>query len=172
MVNSIMDNVGNGRVQGKIVIMSEKSKSKAASRASLVLQRVKNLHAIQETWVSSLGREDLLEKGMPGEFHGQRSLASYSLWGCRESDMTERLMFSLFKAASSAAIQKQKHFISVGNKKFLPTLPKMINKFCGPSYAKAGSLCALERHVGQMTYLSGLLFSSTQGFLRKMHLFK
>ena len=48
----------------------------------------------------------------------------------------------------------------------------MINKFCGPSYAKAGSLCALERHVGQMTHLSGLLFSSTQGFLRKMYLFK
>ena len=28
---------------------------------------------------------------LPGEFHGQRSLASYSPWGCKESDMTERL---------------------------------------------------------------------------------
>ena len=26
---------------------------------------------------------------LPGEFHGQRSLAGYSLWGCRESDTTE-----------------------------------------------------------------------------------
>ena len=26
-----------------------------------------------------------------GEFHGQRSLAGCSLWGCKESDMTERL---------------------------------------------------------------------------------
>ena len=26
-----------------------------------------------------------------GEFHGQRSLADYSLWGCKESNMTERL---------------------------------------------------------------------------------
>ena len=26
---------------------------------------------------------------LPGESHGQRSLASYSTWGCRESDTTE-----------------------------------------------------------------------------------
>ena len=25
----------------------------------------------------------------PGEFRGQRSLVGYSLWGCKESDMTE-----------------------------------------------------------------------------------
>ena len=28
---------------------------------------------------------------LPGEFHGGRSLASYSPWGHKESDMTERL---------------------------------------------------------------------------------
>ena len=28
---------------------------------------------------------------LPGEFHGQRSPAGYSLWGCKESDTTERL---------------------------------------------------------------------------------
>ena len=45
--------------------------------ASLVAQLVKNLPAMQETWVQSLGWEDPLEKGMvptpvflPGEFHG------------------------------------------------------------------------------------------------------
>ena len=32
--------------------------------ASLVAQMVKNLPTMQETWVRSLGREDLLEKGM------------------------------------------------------------------------------------------------------------
>ena len=44
--------------------------------ASLVAQLVKNLSAIQETWVRSLGWEDPLEKGKattllfwPGEFH-------------------------------------------------------------------------------------------------------
>ena len=50
----------------------------------------------QKTWVQSLGREDPLEKGwlptlvfLPGKFHGQRSLAGYSLKGRKESDMTE-----------------------------------------------------------------------------------
>ena len=33
------------------------------NRASLVAQLVKNLPAMQETWVPSLGWEDLLEKG-------------------------------------------------------------------------------------------------------------
>ena len=33
-------------------------------RASLVAQLVKNLPAMWETWVRSLGWEDLLEKGM------------------------------------------------------------------------------------------------------------
>ena len=28
---------------------------------------------------------------LPGKFHGQRSLADYSPWGCKESDMTEQL---------------------------------------------------------------------------------
>ena len=26
---------------------------------------------------------------LPGEFHGQKSLVGYSLWGCKETDMTE-----------------------------------------------------------------------------------
>ena len=33
-------------------------------RASLVVQLVKKLPAMQETWVRSLGQEDPLEKGM------------------------------------------------------------------------------------------------------------
>ena len=50
-------------------------------------QMVKNLLAMHETWVRSLGQEDLLEKGMAthsdilaGEFHVQRSLVGYSPW--------------------------------------------------------------------------------------------
>ena len=34
------------------------------AQSSLVAQRVKNLLAMQETWVQSLGQEDPLEKGM------------------------------------------------------------------------------------------------------------
>ena len=66
---------------------------------SLVAQTVKNLPAMKETQGLSLGREDPLERRewqptpvfLPGEFHGQRSLAGYSPWGCKESDTAERL---------------------------------------------------------------------------------
>ena len=49
-----------------------------------------------EDQVGSLGGEDPLEKGMvpvfwPGESHGQRNRAGYSPYGCKESDMIERL---------------------------------------------------------------------------------
>ena len=54
---------------------------------TLVAQLVKNLLAMQETWVRSLAQEDSLENGMAthssilvGKFHGQRSLARHSLW--------------------------------------------------------------------------------------------
>ena len=30
---------------------------------------------------------------LPGKSHGQRSLIGYNPWGCKESDMTERLHF-------------------------------------------------------------------------------
>ena len=69
-----------------------------------MIQLVKNLPAVQaapavqEPWVQFLDQEDPLEKGMqptpvflPGEFHGQRSLAGYSPWDCKESDTTEQL---------------------------------------------------------------------------------
>ena len=55
---------------------------------------VKNLPAVQETWIRSLGWEDPPEQErlptlvfLPGEFHEQRRLAGYSSWGHKESDM-------------------------------------------------------------------------------------
>ena len=66
-------------------------------------QTVKNLPAMQETWVPSLvgkipGRRVweptavfLLENP-----HGQRSLVGYGPRGCTESDMTERLSTHVF----------------------------------------------------------------------------
>ena len=54
--------------------------------AFLVVQMVKNLPAMQESWIQSLVWEDSLEKEMqpslvslPGESHGQRSLAGQSM---------------------------------------------------------------------------------------------
>ena len=65
------------------------------SWASLVAQMVKNLPAMWETWVRSLGWEDPLEKERlptsvfwPGEFH-----VLYNAWGLKESDTTEQLHF-------------------------------------------------------------------------------
>ena len=66
------------------------------SQVSLVAQLVKNLPAMWQTQVESLGWEDLWQKGMAthssilvywhGEFHGL-----CSPWGCKELGMTKRL---------------------------------------------------------------------------------
>ena len=63
------------------------------SWASLVAQLVKNLPAMRETWVRSLGWEDTLEKEKlpfpvfwPREFHGL-----CSPWDHQELDITEQL---------------------------------------------------------------------------------
>ena len=57
---------------------------------------VKNLPAMQKTWVRSLDWEDPLEEGMATHSsilawnpHGHRGLAGYSPWGRKELDMTE-----------------------------------------------------------------------------------
>ena len=70
--------------------------SKITVGASLIAQLVKNLPAMQDTPVRSLGWEYPLEKGRlptpvfwPGESQGQGSLVGCCLWGHTESDMTE-----------------------------------------------------------------------------------
>ena len=52
----------------------------------MVAQTVKHLPTMPETWLQSLGQEDLLEKEMattpvylPGKSHGRRSLDSLSM---------------------------------------------------------------------------------------------
>ena len=45
---------------------------------------------------------------LPGDSHGRRSLAGYSLWGRRESDTTERI--SVF--SSRQLIKKQRHYFA------------------------------------------------------------
>ena len=80
----------------------------------LVAQTVKNLPAIQETWVSPLGWEDHLEKNpfqgrSPGEYPLQYScldnLMDRGAWqatvhGVAELDMTKGLILSLFSSHS------------------------------------------------------------------------
>ena len=65
-------------------------------RASLVVQMIKNLPAVQETWVRSLGWEDPLGKGMATHssiltwrIPWAEELMGYSPWGGKESAMIE-----------------------------------------------------------------------------------
>ena len=62
----------------------------------MVAQQVKNLPAIRETWVQSLGWKDSWRRERlptpvfwPGEFHGL-----YSPWRHKELDRAERLSLS------------------------------------------------------------------------------
>ena len=66
------------------------------TRGFLVAKMVRNLSTVWETQVSSLGREDTLEKGV--ETHS--SILPWteqpgSLWGCKELDTTEQLTYIL-----------------------------------------------------------------------------
>ena len=65
---------------------------------SLVAQMVKNLPAVQATWVPSLVWEDTLEEGMTTHSNilawripMDKGAWQSSPWGPKESDMTEQL---------------------------------------------------------------------------------
>ena len=80
--------------------------------ASWVAQMVKNLPAMQETQVQSLGRDDPLEKEkdthssiLAWRIPGQRSLIGYSSWCHKESDMTEWLNTLLISGTTLQFIQ-------------------------------------------------------------------
>ena len=65
----------------------------------MVAQMVKDLLTMQETWVQSLGWEDALARMgqptpvfLPGESPWTEEPGGlYSLWGCKESETTDRL---------------------------------------------------------------------------------
>ena len=88
--------------------------------ASLVAQTVKNLPAMWETWVRSLGWEDPLEKGMA--IHSsilawripwtEEPGGLYSPWGRKESDTTEPLSLSfvcMYVCEASQVVQVVKN---------------------------------------------------------------
>ena len=94
-------------------------------------QLVKNLPAMWETWVQSLGWEDPLEKGKaiptpvfwPGGFHGL-----YSPWGRKESDTIEplplRFTSYIRSNASGGAVLVKVSLNIIGPLSFpSPTLP-------------------------------------------------
>ena len=64
---------------------------------------IKNLPTMQETWIRSLGQEDLWRREwkptpvfLPGKSQGWRSLVGPNSWGLEESDTTERLTHAHF----------------------------------------------------------------------------
>ena len=60
-----MTKVGSGISFASLFLLKDlKIKSSSLERDSLVAQMVKNLPAMQETWVQSLGWEDPLEEDM------------------------------------------------------------------------------------------------------------
>ena len=69
-------------------------------------QMVKNLPAVQETRVQSLGKIPWRRKWqptpifLPGKVHGLRSLVDDSPWGRKESDTTEQLTYTSFPLGS------------------------------------------------------------------------
>ena len=83
------------------------------SWASLLAQMVKNLPTRWETRVRSLAWEDPWRRGhgnplqysCPENPHGQRSLAGYSPWGCKESDMTEQVSTSAILNCSKSHVE-------------------------------------------------------------------
>ena len=86
-------------------------------------QMVKNLPAMQVIWIQSLGWEDPLGKEMAttpvflsGKSLGQRSLVGYSLWGHKESDITEQLTLSY---ATSGPNSEKPGFYSRGVLEYL-----------------------------------------------------
>ena len=91
----------------------------------LVVQTVKTLPAARETQVQSLGRGGIPRRRewqptpvfLPGEFHGQRSPAGYSLWGRKEWDTTKRnsvCLVSLHTRMSALSIPINK---SIGSRR-------------------------------------------------------
>ena len=69
--------------------------------ASLVVQRLKHLAAMWETWIRSLGQEDPMEKEMATRssilawrISWMEELGGLQSMGHKESDTTERLHFT------------------------------------------------------------------------------
>ena len=76
------------------------------------LRGLKSLPAMRQTWVRSLGWDDLWRRKwnptpvfLPGKSHEWKSLVGYSPWGHKELDTTERLHFTSSLLAYLDALQ-------------------------------------------------------------------
>ena len=87
------------------------------SWASLVVQMINNLPAMRETWVQSLGWKIWRRAWqptlvfLPGESPRTEEPGDYSLWDCKESDMTDDL-------------STEQHLVWIQSLRFLLSLPR------------------------------------------------
>ena len=95
---------------------------------SPVAQIVKNLPAMQETWIWPLGQEDSLEKGkathsssiLAWRISWTRSLVGYSTWGRKESNILT-LSSNFMALATSQMLMTPRFISSLGLSPELPT---------------------------------------------------
>ena len=123
------------------------------SRASLVAQMVKNLPAMWETWVWSLGWEDPLEEGFgnPLQYSCLENSMDrrYGPWGHKELNMNEQLTLPLF-----IVIMLIHSFLLVNIWLFLGCLPSA-QDYAGPEGESDESLGQWQRSWGSRWTLAG-----------------
>ena len=126
--------------------------NKNSIRASLEAQMVKNLPGSRrhgfDPWVGKIPwRREWRYTPVfwPGEYHGQKSLVGYSLWGRKESDMTEWLTHTYThknrirkksKTSGSISATKREVFAKLSGKEFAcnagdPTLTPGLGRSAG-----------------------------------------
>ena len=91
-------------------------------------QLVKNLHAVWETWVQSLGWEDPLEKGMPTH----SSFLAWRIpwtWGHKESDTTENFHFCQIYVRVMKLLSGSKKHTRIYTFKWMLPVPKVSLNF-------------------------------------------
>ena len=89
---------------------NEKGRKDMYICVSLVVQMVKNPPAMRESWVQSLDQEDPLEESLAthSSILSWRFLAGCSLWGLKESDMTEQLSMDTFPLYSPKLLRMKR----------------------------------------------------------------
>ena len=102
--------------------------------ASLVVQVVKNLPAMWETWFNpwvgkiSWRRERLpTPVFLPGESHGQRSLRGYGSWSCKELD-TKTLSVAIL-SGFLIVLPLQPHLLALSDSDFILQPLKLLKNF-------------------------------------------
>ena len=105
-INIARRNISNLRYADDTTLMAE-SKDELKSLLMNVKEEQKKVALnIQKTkiWSRSWQPTPVF---LPGEFHGQRGLAGYSAWRCKESDTTERLTTALSLPLSSMCLYEK-----------------------------------------------------------------